>query len=210
MLKSHPVASEPITPAPRRAPAEAEVVTSAKEPSLDELRARLDARESGIRDHLAGLKAELTTLDDLTVGGRPLLGHVRASPVRAVAYTAAAGLVVGVLSGLAARRHHEEASDEEQTIRLLTTALLDDAATHVARGDDTQTALRRAARRHAPTVYYAPQPEVRGTIRETFDLAVKSAIGFGVKMALDMLSERLTGTPEVFTAAEEAADHPPV
>ncbi len=209
MPQNHPVPYEPgnasVEPRPKR-----EVVIS-KDESLDDLRARLEARETGIRDHLAGLKAELTTLDDFAVGGRPLLDHVRADPMRAVAYSAAGGAVVGVLAGLVSRWRREEASDEEQTLRLFTTAMMDDAAEFAAHGDDLKQALRKAARRHAPTIYLAAPgsagTQARGAIREGFDLALKSAMGFGVKMAMDMLSKRLTGTPEVFTATQEASDN---
>ncbi|HLA63531.1 MAG TPA: hypothetical protein VK610_03840 [Rhodothermales bacterium] len=208
MLKSKPVPYEPYTPVSKPTPAEA--VRAEEVLTTDEIRERIAARETGIREHLAGLKNELTVLDDVTVGGKPLLGHVRAHPMRALAYAAAAGAVVGVLSGLLSRmRRDDDGTEEEQTIRLLTSALLDDAADRVARGASVADGLRRAARNHAPTVYYAPGPVTKGPVREAMDLALKSALGFGVKMGMDMLSKHLTGTPEVFTAAEEASDNPP-
>ena len=51
------------------------------------------------------------------------------------------------------------------------------------------------------------QWSAHGADRETFDLAVKSALGFAVKAGMDQLSKRLTGTPEVFAAARESGEN---
>jgi ElaB/YqjD/DUF883 family membrane-anchored ribosome-binding protein len=208
MLKSKPVPYEPFTPKPveRREEEKPEVLTS------DEIRLRLAAREKSIREHVAALKTEVTSVEDVTVAGRPVLGHVRAHPLEAVGIAAASGAAVGLLVGALRRAlsRPEEESEEALTIRLLVTSLLDDAAERVARGEDANGALRRAASRHAPTIYYAPNTghTAKGTLRETFDLALKSALGFGVKAGMDLLTKRLTGTPEVFTAAKEASENP--
>lgn len=193
-------------------PERTELVRAEEVLSSAELRARLDARQRDIQNHLAGLRHELSTVADVTVAGRPVLDHVRSEPLRALAVSAAAGATLGVLVAALGRlfRQKPDESEEGVAVRLLVGSLLDEAAERVARGEDTDVALRRAARRHSPTIYYAPQSaSARGMVRETLDLAVKSALGFAVKTGMDVLAEKLTGTPEVFAAVEEVEQNPP-
>ena len=75
----------------------------------------------------------------------------------------------------------------------------------VALGGDPERSLKRVIRRRAPLVNYRPpDPEPAGPIRQSFDLAVKSAVGFGLKAGLDMLTKQLTGKPEVMEAVAES------
>ncbi len=132
----------------------------------------------------------------------PLLGAVGAA--------VAAGAAVGLLSGLLGRALRREEDEQEGVMRLLTHSLLDEAARRAARGEDPKRALERVARRRAPVVQYTPAPPASpGAVRQSFDLALKSALGFGVKAGMDLLTKQLTGKPEVIQAAKEAAENPP-
>jgi hypothetical protein len=207
MLKSKPVRYEPYEPklverTPERVRAE-EVLTST------EIRERLAARERSVGDRLASLREEVTTLDDITVAGRPLLDHVRARPAHAVVTAAVSGALVGAAAGLIARAFRSDEDEREEVMRLLSDSVVDEAARRAARGEDPARALERVARRRAPMVQYTAPGPSHGTIRQTFDLALKSALGFAVKAGMDALTKQLTGKPEVLQAAREATENPP-
>jgi hypothetical protein len=207
MLKSKPVRYEPYEPRPATAPERVraeEVLTST------EIRERLAARERSVGDRLAALRDEVTTLDHFTVAGRPLMDHVRAHPVRALVTAAAAGAFVSVAAGLIGRAFQGEEDEQEGVMRLLTASVIDEAARRAALGEDPARALERVARRRAPMVQYTPPaPAPHGTVRQTFDVALKSALGFAIKAGMDALTKQITGKPEVIAAAREAGENPP-
>ncbi len=187
--------------------------TVQKQPTAAEIRARLDARTQAIGDRLASIKHELTTVQDVTVAGRPLLDHVRRRPLEAAGLTLAAGLVVGLLAGFRARSRRRPPADERtEVLRLYVAQLLDAAAQRaVARGEEAEEAIERVLAKKPPLIYYAP-PEARrrSTFAETFDVAVKSAMGFGVKVALDRLAQRITQEDELFAALDRVEKDPSV
>ena len=179
-------------------------------PSSVELRARLDARERSIQQHLSALEHEVTTVSDVTVAGRPLPDAIRSGGLRYPALVLAGGLLLGLLLGLRKRgRRQPERPEHDEFLRLYAASVLDAAARRVARGEATDAAIEKTLRRRPPLVYYRPtEPERRGTLAETWDVAVKSALGFGVKAGLDTLAQRITGQPELFRAVEEVkAEH---
>jgi hypothetical protein len=208
MLKAKPVRYEPYEPRPVQGPLERvradEVLTTS------DIRSRLAARERSATERLAALRDEVTTLDDLTVAGRPLLDHVRAHPLGAVGAAVVAGAAIGALTGVLGRAFRRDEDEQEGVMRLLTQSVLDEAARRAALGEDPARALERVARRRAPVVQYTPAgPTAPGPIRQSFDLAIKSALGFGVKAGMDALTKQLTGKPEVIQATKEASENPP-
>jgi len=207
MLKARPVPYEPFEP---HLPAPAEPVRAEEVLTLSEIRERLAARERSVGDRLSALRAEVTRIDDVTIAGRPALDHVRAHPVGALASAVAVGALVGVVAGLLGRAMRGEEDEQESVMRMLTTSVVDDAARRVALGDDPQRALQRVVRRRAPMVSYTPPaPAAAGAIRSSFDMALKSAVGFGLKAGLDMLTKQLTGKPEVLGAVSDASESGP-
>ena len=180
--------------------------------STDELRERLEARTRSIGDRVATLKHELTTVQDITVAGRPLLDYVKDHALPAAGIALASGLAVGLLTGFRARAHRRPELDERQeVIRLYVGQMLDRAAERVARGADPDEAVDEVVSRHPPLVYYTPpEPKRRTTVAETFDVAFKTAMGFGVKMALDQLASAITNENEIFEAVEEVRKDPTV
>lgn len=187
-------------------------VTTYPVPTSAELRDRLEARGQSISDRIAALQHEVTTVADVTVGGQPLPDAIRERALLYAGLSLAGGLLLGLLSGGRARARRRPAVDEKMEIlRLYNTLLIDDAAKRVARGEDPEQAVEKTLRRHPPIVYHAPpEPTPRSTLSETFDIAVKTAMGFGVKTALDRLAERFTHEDELFAAAKAVKDNPGV
>ena len=187
-------------------------LTTYPTPSSAELRARLDARAQSISDRLSTLQHEVTTVTDVTVGGQPLPDFLRARAVLYAGLTLAGGLALGLLSGFRARAARRPELDEKvEVLRLYNALLIDDAAKRVARGETPDEAVEQVLRRRPPIVYHAPPaPSPRSTLSETFDVAVKTAMGFGVKMALDRLAQRFTNEDELFAAAKAVKNDPDV
>ena len=180
--------------------------------TTDEIRARLEARTRSIGDRVATLKHELTTVQDITVNGKPVLDHLRAHPIRTAGIALASGLALGLLSGFRARARSRPQLDERaEVVRLYVARMLDDAADLVVGGLDSDEAVDEVISKRPPLVYYAPpNQEMRSTFAETFDVAVKTAMGFGVKFALDRFAARVTGEDELFDAVDRVREDPPV
>ena len=177
-------------------------------PSSAVLRARLEAQTRALQQHSDALRSELTTVSDVTVGGRPLLDHVRAQPLLAAGLTLATGLILGLATGARSRKH-DERDERTEVLRVYAARLLDDAAERVARGTDAESAVDQAIDKRPPLIYYAP-PErgPRSTLAETFDVGIKTALGFAIKMGLDRLAQQITGEDELFEAVEKVEQDP--
>jgi hypothetical protein len=181
-------------------------------PSSAELRGRLEARTRSINDRLAALEREVTSVADLTVGGRPLPDWLRERALLFAGVGLAGGLVLGLLAGLRARATRRPALDEKmEVLRLYNALLVDDAAKRVARGEKAEEAVEKVLRRRPPIVYHAPPEKTpRSTLGETFDVAFKTAAGFAVKTGLDHLAKRFTHEDELFAAAKAVKENPTV
>lgn len=180
--------------------------------TTDELRARLDARTRSIGDRVATLKHELTTVQDISVAGKPVLDHIKTHPLRAAGLALATGLVLGLTTGYRRREQRRPEMDERaEVLRLYVGQLLESAAERVARGRHAEDAVNEVISKKPPLVYYAPPEEKRrSTMSETFDVAFKTAMGFGVKMALDQLASNITGEDELFDAIDKVDKDPRV
>lgn len=179
-------------------------------PTSVELRARLDARERSIQNHLAALETEVTTVSDVTIQGQPLPDVIRDRPLLYTGLCLAAGLALGLAWGLRRRSKRRVVYDEnDEILRRYAASMLETAARRVARGEEADAAIEKTFRRRPPLVYAPPEetPQ-KGTLGETWDFAVKSALGFGIKTALDQLAQRLTPEDELFHAVEEAQEEP--
>lgn len=169
-----------------------------------ELRARLELRREAIQDHISGLRSEMT-LADVTVGHRPVFDHIRERPWLSLGAALAAGALVGLVTRLAGRKAPEESPLYEAFRRAQAQDLLDDAALRVARGEDTERALTRALRSRAPVVYVETERREPPPETTTLDFLLKTALGFGTKTALDMMTRRFVGEPEFFKGMEETS-----
>ena len=172
--------------------------------SLDDLRERLEGRERSIRNHLEGLKNEVT-IADVNVGGRPVLDYVREDPLRAVGVAAGVGLLAGLVTGLMGREEPDEPGEHDLLMSAYFNDLLDDAGSHVRGGDESETALRKALRHRAPLIVLeAPEEATKKRAASMFGAVLNTALGFGVKLAMDRLAQELTGEDEIVDALNEA------
>ncbi len=176
----------------------------------DEIRARISARERDLKYHVEALKHEATTvLDDVNVGGRPLMDIIRQRKQIALAAGAGVGALVGMVLGLRARAKKRPPNDEDHIafVRARLASALDEAAERVARGDTVDEAMRRSMK-SMPAVFgdsKKPEPSHHGK-QTLLDVALTTAIGFGVKTAMDLAVRRYTDSDETFEALADAAD----
>lgn len=178
--------------------------------SPEDIRARLVARERDLKFHLAALRHEAVTVaDDVNIGGRPLMDIIRAKPLVAVASAALTGALLGALLGARARsKRRPDTDDGIDFVRARLAISMEEAAQRVARGADTEAALK-ASMKAMPVIYGDSQSvaqQARSSSNEVVDVAVKSAVGFAAKAAMDHLTQRLTGHEETFAAVADAAD----
>ena len=165
--------------------------------TADEVRRRLVARERDIQYHLDALKHEtLSVLDDVNIDGRPLMDRIRQRPEVAVALAAGTGALLGVLLGVRARwKRRPETADHVDFVQARLAVALDEAAHRVAQGAEVETAIRRSM--EAVPVAYSDgsgaAQQARSSTREAVDVAVKTAVGFGVKALMDVAIRRYTG-----------------
>lgn len=169
-----------------------------------ELRAELEARKLRLDQHLSGLQSELTVAD-VNVGGRPVLDYVREKPLVAAGVAAGVGLLAGVVTGLMKREAPEEPSLHDQWMGAYLRDLVDESAYRVQRGEASEKALRHALRRRAPVVVLEPEEApVKRKASSAGSILLNTALGFGVKFALDRMAQELTDDDEIFEAMEHA------
>ncbi len=178
--------------------------------TADQIRARLAARERDLKYHVEALKHEAQTVfDDVNVGGRPLMDRIRQRPVAAVGLAAAAGALVGVLLGLRkrAKRRPARTEDHVEFVRARLDLALDRAAERVARGASVEKAMQ-ASMATVPAVFGdVKAPEAHHTSHQTaLDVALQTAVGFGVKTAMDLAIRRFSDSDGTFDALADAAD----
>lgn len=169
-----------------------------------ELRTELKARKDRLEQHLAGLQSEMT-IADLNVSGRPILDYVRERPLLAAGVAAGVGLLAGVASGLRARPEPEPPSDHDLWMSAYLDDLIEESSFRVRNGEDAATALRKALRKRAPVVVLEAEPTPQAQARGTVSMLLNTAVGFGVKLALDRVAQRLAGDDEIVHAMEDAA-----
>lgn len=171
------------------------------------LKAELAVREQDVAYRLNELKAEITApFGGLGGGARPLLSSAKANPERLLAIAGAVGATAGILLGLRARRKRRpEPNAGIDFVQARLETFLDAAAAKVARGARSEDALDDLFRT-VPVVYADRQLVAESSSGETSVLKTlaKSALGFGLKMGMDALTQRLTGHEETFAALADA------
>ena len=175
----------------------------------EDIEAQIVARERDMKYQIDAIKNELVTIaDDVNIGGRPFIDVFRSHPERSLAIAGAIGATVGILLGVWSRsRRRPEPDDGVEFVRARLTTLLDEAAWKVANGVPTDHALKHTFKT-VPAVYSDRQP-VSTPARDhdsVGGLVVKTALGFGLKTGLDLLTKRLTNEDETFEALADAVD----
>ena len=174
----------------------------------DDLQAQIVARERDMKYHIQALKGELVdVVEDVNVAGRPLSDRIREKPLQALGVAGGAGALLGMTWGLIRRaRRYTPPDDGLDFTRARLAFLIDEAAYRVAKGTSAEDALRESART-TPAVFMERDPQApvpKTPTQQAFGVAFNTALGFGIKTALDMLTQKLTGQAETFEAIEEA------
>jgi hypothetical protein len=105
-------------------------------------------------------------------------------------------------------RRRPEVDEQALLMRGYLDEIVDDAAYRVATGEDTDDAISDAFASRPPLIVMdSHSREARpGVMTELFSSVLTTALGFGIKIGMDMLAQRLTGEPEVIQAVQSARD----
>lgn len=155
-----------------------------------------------IEGHLEALQEEVTTI-------APSIGKaIFENPLVSVGGALVAGLVVGLLFG--GRKRPKPDLSLKGTHRVLVEryldALIDETRYRMAKGAEAGEAVRAALADRVPLIVYEGDAEKRtGVLSQTFDMVVKTALGFGVKLALDYITSNME-IPDLLEDEEETAE----
>jgi hypothetical protein len=163
-------------------------------PTAADLRHDLSIAEARLKEHIAGLRSELT-LADIRIGDMPLVSHIRHRPLAVTAITLGT-FALGTFLLTIARRRRPDADTWEQWWDLYYEDLLDDAALRIGRDGDVDSALQKALRQRAPVIVIEHETASEGPFRtKAFISAAASvlntALGFGMKVAMNRLTQDL-------------------
>lgn len=161
----------------------------------------MQERERRIERHVTALQDEVTTLV-------PALGHsVMRHPLVKVGGALAAGLVVGLIVG--GRRSGRRETEHRVLMAQYVEGVAEEARRRIRRGQDPAEAVRKALDGRAPVIIYETEPasEHMGFFRRTLDIALRSALGFGITAAFNFIQGYLQGglPPSNTTIAAESA-----
>lgn len=174
-----------------------------KEYTRDELEAELRSTSTIIEQRLGALEHELSTAPDEAQDA--FTDAVLRNPLVIVGGALAAGLLVGLVFG--GRRDKKRLGvTHKRLVNEYVDALVEDVRYAVTKGADPDAAVRDAVQDRVPLIIYdeGGQSDSRGFIRTFFDLALKTATGFGIKLALDALSAR-AGLEELIEPTDDDA-----
>jgi hypothetical protein len=159
-----------------------------------QIRLDMAAAEERMRGNANGIRRELT-LADVNLGGMPVLDIVRRNPLAVVGAAAGAMAFLALLTTLA-RRQTPVIDRKQQWWDAYMDDFLDDVAVRVGRGGDPEVELSRALRRRAPVIYVEQEMpdrivKERGAFSRALGSVLKTAGGFGLKLAMDRLTSEL-------------------
>lgn len=169
-----------------------------------ELEKRLAAKKASINERIDDLEEDVTSLP------AAVKSSIRNHPLLGVAGAVAAGLAVGWL--VTRSRKPEVAPFHQRLVEEYMDAVGDDVRYRVKRGRPIEEAVHESLRGRAPFILYAPERErerdSKGFFAEFGDIALKTALGFTVKTAIDLFTARLDVEEfERMLAMEEEPEH---
>ena len=156
-----------------------------------------------IEGHLEALQEEVTTIAPSI--GKAIFEH----PLVSVGGALVAGLAVGLIFGRGRKRAKPDLT-LKGTHRVLVEryldALINETRYRVAKGAEAGEAVRAALADRVPLIVYEGDGEKRpGVLSQTFDMIIKTALGFGVKLALDYVTSNMD-IPELLEDEEEVEE----
>ncbi len=153
------------------------------ERQLTEKRESIDRRIDVLEDEIVSTPAAIRS---------SLAKH----PVVGVAGAVAAGLAVGLLFGVRKKRSSRVAPLHQRLVEQYIDAVGDEVRRKTRRGKNMAEAVRESLRDRTPLIVYAPRladgaQESRGFISQLGDIALKTALGFTIKTAIDFITASL-------------------
>lgn len=175
-----------------------------KEYTREELEAELQSTSTVIEQRLGVLEQELSTAPD--AAQKAFTDAMLRSPLVVVGGALAAGLLVGLIFG-GRRSRNSLGATHQRLVNEYVDALVEDVRYAVTKGTDPDAAVRDAVQDRVPLIIYdtGTRTETSGFLRTFFDLALKTATGFGIKVALDAAAAR-AGLDELIEPSGEAGD----
>ena len=196
-------------------PERAETATKVAEHSADEIQQAMRRRIESIQRRADALKSEMN-VQGLTLKDQPAPEWVTSNPEKVALAAAGVGTALAIVTGIPGklrrrREKRQRQEDQSDVLRYYLDAVVDDAARRRVEGGvatSAEGAMHEAIRASGPVIYAPtePEPTARGTLRQAFDLAFKTALGFAVKALMDELIQKLTGEEELFEALSNADD----
>ncbi len=155
-----------------------------------DLERQLEGKRADIDARIDALKTELETAGD------DARKYFVEQPMKVAAGVIAAGVVIGLAyaGNRKRKRKRHLRKSHRRLVEKYADSLVNDVRYRLKRGDDEEKALRAAFRSRMPLIVVEGESEAeerRGMVREGVDLALKTALGFMVKVLVDRLSEQL-------------------
>ncbi len=179
------------------------------EPTKEMLQAALAAREDSLLRRVDGIKAEARQLPAV------VRARVYANPVVSVGGSLLAGALTGLLLGGIGKGNKKRTAAEHH--RALTTSYVEaiarDARTRVGKGEDVADAIRKTLGKRTPLVIVeAENGSAPGVLASTFDILLKTAVGFGAKILIDkaIIAAGLTDVVPSVDADDEGSGIAPI
>ena len=154
----------------------------------EEVELQLQAKTDSIAQRIDAIQAEITTTGD------SIRDAVIGDPVKTVGIAVGAGLVVGLLFGGSGGSKKDDAPS--QKYRALIDEYIESIAEETRRktmkGKDAADAVKVALKDRVPVIVYNSEAGHKedGFFGEALDLVWKTALGFGVKFAIDFATAR--------------------
>lgn len=161
-----------------------------KETSKTTLERRLAVTEEQIKRRIDGLENEIVSTP------AAIRDAIRKNPWVGVGAAVAAGAVVGVIFGRK-RKKSSVPPAHQALIEGYISAVADDVRRGIKRGKDPEDVVRKSLHEKTPVIVYTPNDVTArasqqvGMMRQVADLALKTALGFAVKTAIDFLTASL-------------------
>lgn len=153
--------------------------------------------ELQVQGKRADIEARIDALkDEVEMATEDAKAFVIREPLKILAGIAVTGVIIGVVvTGKRRRKARRRLKHSHRAIvERYVDALVDDVRVQIAKGRDAERALRSAFKDRIPLVVMEDESfeaEAKGIVRETLDFALKTALGFAVKMLSDRIADRI-------------------
>ncbi len=150
--------------------------------SKEEVELQLRAKSDEISRRIDAIQ------DEITNTGEQVRQAIFENPLVTVGASVGAGLLVGLIfGGSGSKNKPDTAKRYRSLIDEYIEAIADETKKGAKKGKDAGEAVKGALKDRVPLIVYqgASPKEERGFFADALDLVFKTALGFGVKMAID-------------------------